>query len=132
MKSGPLSLLTPLPLSTSELRCDEFDEAELKDMTELWLEHMAQKLGYVDWFEELQNERALPLSGQLLAWTKGEFNFENIFCRTIDTKRVRPLASSAIWKTHIYHHKTKPQSKKTILFSIVRHPLGYTGYPQSR
>ena len=58
---------------------------------------------------------------QMIAWNKGEFAPENVFCRTIDTGRLIPLDRT--WTTHVYHHhsmKERKLSMMPVVFTMVR------------
>jgi hypothetical protein len=58
---------------------------------------------------------------QMVAWNKGEFAPENVFCRTVDTGRLIPLDRT--WTTHVYHHHSMRERKlgmMPVVFTMVR------------
>lgn len=58
---------------------------------------------------------------QMIAWNKGEFAPENVFCRTVDTGRLIPLDRT--WTTHVYHHHSMQERKLSmmpVVFTMVR------------
>ena len=58
---------------------------------------------------------------QMVAWNKGDFAPENVFCRTVDTGRLIPLDRT--WTTHVYHHhsmKERKLSMMPVVFTMVR------------
>lgn len=59
---------------------------------------------------------------QLVAWNKGEFAPENVFCRTVDTGRLIPLDRT--WTTHVYHHHSMKERKLSMM------PVVFTMLPE--
>lgn len=109
-------LVTPPPLSTSELLCKVLDDDSVNVLIDKWLEHRHET--YPRWFDRLRERKHVSqcLKGQLLAWNKGEFVPENFFCRTVDTARVIPLDRT--WSTHIYYHRNM-QGRKLSMLPVV-------------
>ncbi|RDB14834.1 hypothetical protein Hypma_016378 [Hypsizygus marmoreus] len=62
------------------------------------------------------------MSKQIVAWNKGEFAPENVFCRTVDTGRLIPLDRT--WTTHVYHHQSIQERKRPIM------PVVFTMLPE--
>ncbi|KAL9711353.1 hypothetical protein Ac2012v2_005898 [Leucoagaricus gongylophorus] len=91
-----------------------------------WLEHRSSGHdAYHDWFYELRTRRHAaqnPVKKQVIAWNKGDFVPENIFCRTVDTGRLIPLDRT--WTTHVYHHKTMSERKLSMM------PVVFTMLPE--
>lgn len=120
-------LISAPSLSMSELVCKTFDEHNTSAVIGKWLK--TRHAMYQDWFKSLRDRQAGSQwqEGQMLAWNKGDFAPENIFCRTVDTCRVLPFVRS--WTTNVYYHKTmlRPAHKSAaVLLTLVRHWL-FTG-----
>jgi hypothetical protein len=89
---------------------------------------------YHDWFREVRERKhnatqrananaAAAAAGkgesvkryphQTIAWNKGVFVPENVFCRTVDTGRLIPLDRT--WTTHVYHHHSMHERKLSMM-----------------
>jgi len=116
-KRRPYNLFTPPSLSSSELICTTLDHDSTDMLIDKWLEHRSSGHdAYHDWFYELRTRRHAaqnPVKKQVIAWNKGDFVPENIFCRTVDTGRLIPLDRT--WTTHVYHHKTISERKLSMM-----------------
>lgn len=116
-KCRPYSLFTPPSLSSSELICTTLDHDSTDMLIDKWLEHRSSGHdAYHDWFRELRTRRHAaqnPIKKQVIAWNKGDFVPENVFCRTVDTGRLIPLDRT--WTTHVYHHKTMSERKLSMM-----------------
>ncbi|KAF9475063.1 hypothetical protein BDN70DRAFT_884176 [Pholiota conissans] len=73
-----------------------------------WLDHdrnIAHDT-YHEWFKDVRERRHNDIANlaekQVIAWNKGAFSPENVFCRTVDTGRLISLGRT--WTTHVYHH----------------------------
>jgi hypothetical protein len=89
-----------------------------------WLEHQSPGHdAYHDWFLDLRSRKHAaqnPNKKQIVAWNKGDFVPENVFCRTVDTGRLIPLDRT--WTTHVYHHKSMSElrlSMMPVVFTMV-------------
>lgn len=83
------SLFRPSTLS-SELVKISLDQQDTSDLIDKWLEHRRQDC-YTEWFFSRRDQKYDRNQKQLVIWTKGELQAENIFCRTVDTSRLLPL-----------------------------------------
>ena len=121
MHSRPYSIFNPPSLSMSELVVNSLDHDATDMLIDKWLEHRND--AYWDWFRHVRERihAANTASKQVLAWNKGEFVPENVFCRTVDTGRLIPLDRT--WTTHVYHHRSMQERKLSMLpvvFTMVR------------
>lgn len=91
-------------------------------LIEKWLEHRTPHDSYHDWFRFVRERKhAHSQQKQIIAWNKGTFMPENVFCRTVDTGRLIPLDRT--WTTHVYHHQSIQDRKRSMLsvvFTMVR------------
>ncbi|KNZ73165.1 hypothetical protein J132_01000 [Termitomyces sp. J132] len=117
------SIFSPPSLSMSELVKTTLDHDETDLLIDQWLDHRGHgQLAYYEWFSDIRERRHAVLSQkkQILAWNKGEFVPENVFCRTVDTGRLIPLDRT--WTTHVYHHhsfKDRGLPMKPVVFTIL-------------
>ena len=107
----------------SELVKTTLDHDSTDMLIDKWLEHRNNSHdAYHEWFMDVRERRhALSQKKQIIAWNKGEFVPENIFCRTVDTGRLIPLDRT--WTTHVYHHKSMQERKLSmmpVVFTMVR------------
>ncbi|KAF9053063.1 hypothetical protein BJ165DRAFT_1445259 [Panaeolus papilionaceus] len=117
------SIFSPPSLSLSELIKTTLDHDSTDMLIEKWLEH--RNIGhdaYYEWFKCAHERKPLHSSNQLVAWNKGEFIPENIFCRTVDTGRLIPLDRT--WTTHVYHHHSMKERKLSMM------PVVFTMLPE--
>ncbi|KAJ3562049.1 hypothetical protein NP233_g9818 [Leucocoprinus birnbaumii] len=125
-KRRPYNIFTPPSLSSSELICTTLDHDSTDMLIDKWLEHRSPGHdAYHDWFRDLRTRKHAaqnPNKKQIIAWNKGEFVPENVFCRTIDTGRLIPLDRT--WTTHVYHHKTMSERKLSMM------PVVFTMLPE--
>lgn len=117
-KQRPYTIFTPPSLSSSELICTTLDHDTTDVLIDKWLGHRSPGDDdvYQDWFSDLslrKNVAQNPTRRQMVAWNKGEFVPENIFCRTIDTGRLLPLDRT--WTTRVYHHKSMSERKLSMM-----------------
>ncbi|KAF8651968.1 hypothetical protein AX16_004611 [Volvariella volvacea WC 439] len=121
----PYSLFSPPSLSMSELVKTTLDHESIDVLIDRWLEHRSTGHdAYHDWFREIRERKhqALSHKKQILAWNKGEFVPENVFCRTVDTGRLIPLDRT--WTTHVYHHHSMQERKLSMM------PVVFTMLPE--
>ena len=110
----------------SELIKTTLDHESTDMLIEKWLEHRSSAHdAYHEWFREVRarkhHQNIQNKFKQLIAWNKGEFVPENLFCRTVDTGRLIPLDRT--WTTHVYHHHSMSERKLSMLpvvFTMVR------------
>jgi len=107
----------------SELVKTTLDHDSTDMLIDKWLEHRNNAHdAYHEWFMDVRERKhALSQKKQIIAWNKGEFVPENIFCRTVDTGRLIPLDRT--WTTHVYHHKSMQERKLSmmpVVFTMVR------------
>ncbi len=116
-KQRPYSIFTPPSLSSSELVCTVLDHGTTDRLIDKWLEHRSPDDDvYHDWFQDLRSHKNVLQNlakKQILAWNKGGFVPENIFCRTVDTGRLVPLDRT--WTTRVYHHKSMSERKLSMM-----------------
>src|ERR1700730_15619145 len=115
------SIFNPPRLSMSELVVKSLDHDATDMLIEKRLEHRNDS--YWDWFQEVRQRKhaANSTNHQLLVWNKGDFVPENVFCRTVDTRRLIPLDRT--WTTHVYHHRSMQEKKLSmmpVVFTMVR------------
>ncbi|TFK71307.1 hypothetical protein BDN72DRAFT_765221 [Pluteus cervinus] len=120
----PYSPCTPPSLSMSELVKTTLDHESTDMLIDRWLEHRsAGHDAYHDWFRDIRERKhALSQRKQILAWNKGDFVPENVFCRTVDTGRLIPLDRT--WTTHVYHHSSMKEKKLSMM------PVVFTMLPE--
>lgn len=111
----------------SELVKTTLDHDSTDMLIERWLEHRSSALdAYHEWFRDVRerrhHHRITTQLKQIIAWNKGEFVPENVFCRTVDTGRLIPLDRT--WTTHVYHHHTMSERKLSML------PVVFTMLPE--
>jgi len=131
----------PPTLSMSELVKTTLDHDSTDMLIDKWLEHRSNGHdAYHDWFRDVRerkhnananagatataNGRDGTSGKQVIAWNKGEFMPENVFCRTVDTGRLIPLDRT--WTTHVYHHQSMQERKLSmmpVVFTMVRSVL---------
>lgn len=117
------SIFNPPNLSMSELVKTTLDHDSTDMLIDKWLEHRNHAHdAYHEWFMDVRERKhAISQRKQIVAWNKGEFVPENIFCRTVDTGRLIPLDRT--WTTHVYHHKSMQERKLSmmpVVFTMVR------------
>ncbi|KAG6816823.1 hypothetical protein H0H87_002666 [Tephrocybe sp. NHM501043] len=101
------SIFSPPSLSMSELVKTTLDHDETDLLIDQWLDHRGHgQIAYHEWFRDIRERKhaAQSQKKQLIAWNKGDFAPENVFCRTVDTGRLIPLDRT--WTTHVYHHQS--------------------------
>ena len=133
----------PPTLSMSELVKTTLDHDSTDMLIDKWLEHRSNGHdAYHDWFRDVRerkhnanvnasgaaivNGRGGNTGKQVIAWNKGEFMPENVFCRTVDTGRLIPLDRT--WTTHVYHHQSMQERKLSmmpVVFTMVCSVLFY-------
>lgn len=139
----------------SELVKTTLDHDSTDMLIDKWLEHRSNGHdAYHDWFRDVRERKhnananaggaaaaAATVNGtangrdgnsgkQVIAWNKGEFMPENVFCRTVDTGRLIPLDRT--WTTHVYHHQSMQERKLSmmpVVFTMVRSVLIYIPSP---
>ncbi|KAF9493623.1 hypothetical protein BDN71DRAFT_1450113 [Pleurotus eryngii] len=118
------SIFTPPSLSMSELVKKTLDSDATDMLIDKWLEHRGNGHdAYFDWFQGIRERKcAHSHMKQMLLWNKGEFVPENIFCRTVDTRRLIPLDRT--WTTHVYHHRSMQDRKLSMM------PVVFTMLPE--
>lgn len=122
------SIFHPPSLEMSELVKTTLDHDSTDMLIERWLEHRSSALdAYHEWFRDVRerrhHHRISTQLKQIIAWNKGEFVPENVFCRTVDTGRLIPLDRT--WTTHVYHHHSMSERKLSMLpvvFTMVSSP----------
>jgi hypothetical protein len=108
------SILSPPSLSMTELVKTTLDHDSTDMLIDKWLEH--RNFGhdaYHEWFREVRERKHAHSRKQTVAWNKGDFLPENVFCRTVDTGRLIPLDRT--WTTHVYHHHSMQERKLSML-----------------
>ncbi|KAI6012138.1 hypothetical protein PISMIDRAFT_677076 [Pisolithus microcarpus 441] len=122
MGAGHYSALSQPALEMSELVCKTLDHDATDILIDKWLEHRND--AYWEWFQNirLRKHAANTLKRQVIAWNKGDFVPENIFCRTVDTSRLIPLDRT--WTTHVYHHRSMQDRKLSMM------PVVFTMLPE--
>ncbi|KAM6494447.1 hypothetical protein JOM56_010808 [Amanita muscaria] len=110
-KQGRYSIFRPPRLSMTELVKTTLDHDSTDMLIQRWLQHQNSGLdAYHEWFRDIREKRrACANKHQVIAWNKGEFAPENVFCRTVDTGRLIPLDRT--WTTHVYHHHSMSERK---------------------
>ncbi|KAF8073987.1 hypothetical protein FPV67DRAFT_1560267 [Lyophyllum atratum] len=101
------SIFSPPSLSMSELVKTTLDHDSTDMLIDRWLDHRGHGHdAYHEWFRDVRERKhaAHSQTKQTIAWNKGEFAPENVFCRTVDTGRLIPLDRT--WTTHVYHHQS--------------------------
>lgn len=129
-RSRAYSLFSPPSLSMSELVRTTLDCDSTDMMIDEWLKHRSNGHDvYHDWFRDLrERKQTYSPKKQIIAWRKGPFLPENVFCRTVDTGRLIPLDRT--WKTHIYHHKSIQERTIPILSVVSTMVSGFNvSYP---
>lgn len=115
------SALSQPTLAMSELVCKTLDHDATDMLIDKWLEHRND--AYWEWFQAVRERKHAfnTLRRQVIVWNKGDFVPENIFCRTVDTRRLIPLDRT--WSTHVYHHRSMQDRKLSmmpVVFTMVR------------
>lgn len=132
-KQRHYSILSPPRLSMSELVKTTLDHDSTDLLIDKWLDH--RNIGhdtYHEWFKDVRERRHKDVTKlaekQVIAWNKGPFAPENVFCRTVDTGRLIPLDRT--WTTHVYHHHAMQErrlSMMRVVFTMVSlHPCSAT------
>ncbi|KAG6919252.1 hypothetical protein DXG01_008048 [Tephrocybe rancida] len=102
------SIFSPPSLSMSELVKTTLDHDETDILIDQWLDRRGHgQAAYHEWFRDIRERKhaaAQSQKKQVIAWNKGDFAPENVFCRTVDTGRLIPLDRT--WTTHVYHHQS--------------------------
>ncbi|KAG6840875.1 hypothetical protein C0991_003468 [Blastosporella zonata] len=117
------SIFSPPSLSMSELVKTTLDHDETDLLIDQWLDHRGHgQLAYHEWFRDIRERKhaAQSQKKQVIAWNKGEFAPENVFCRTVDTGRLIPLDRT--WTTHVYHHRSfqdRGLPMKPVVFTMI-------------
>jgi len=119
------SIFSPPSLSMTELVKTTLDHDSTDMLIDKWLEHRGNGHdAYHEWFRDVRERKhAHSQKNQVIAWNKGEFVPENVFCRTVDTGRLIPLDRT--WTTHVYHHRSMQERKLSmmpVVFTMVRDP----------
>ncbi|KAF8895641.1 hypothetical protein BD779DRAFT_1434288 [Infundibulicybe gibba] len=126
MPRGPkrYSIFAPPSLSMSELVKTTLDHDSTDTLIDKWLEHHSSGHDtYQNWFRDVRNRKHAHFQKkQIIAWTKGDFVPENVFCRTVDTGRLIPLDRT--WTTHVYHHQSMKDRKLPMM------PVVFTMLPE--
>ncbi|CAA7271516.1 unnamed protein product [Cyclocybe aegerita] len=111
------SIFLPPSLSMTELVKTTLDHDSTDMLIDRWLEHRNNGHDpYYEWFRDTRERKHGHLTKQTVAWNKGGFVPENVFCRTVDTGRLIPLDRT--WTTHVYHHHTM-QDRKLPMMPVV-------------
>ncbi|KAJ3513743.1 hypothetical protein NLJ89_g2776 [Agrocybe chaxingu] len=111
------SIFLPPSLSMTELVKTTLDHDSTDMLIDRWLEHRNNGHDpYYEWFRDTRERKHGHLAKQTVAWNKGGFVPENVFCRTVDTGRLIPLDRT--WTTHVYHHHTM-QDRKLPMMPVV-------------
>ncbi|XP_006462862.1 hypothetical protein AGABI2DRAFT_186698 [Agaricus bisporus var. bisporus H97] len=125
-KRRPYTIFAPPSLCSSELVCTTLDHDSTDMLLDKWLEHRSPgQDAYHDWFRDLRDRKHAaqnPHKKQIVAWNKGEFVPENMFCKTVDTGRLIPMDRT--WTTHVYHHKSLTDRKLSMM------PVVFTMLPE--
>ncbi|KAF9465263.1 hypothetical protein BDZ94DRAFT_1254119 [Collybia nuda] len=117
------SIFSPPSLSMSELVKTTLDHDSTDMLIDKWLEHRTPHDSYHDWFRLVRDRKhAHSQTKQIIAWNKGTFMPENVFCRTVDTGRLIPLDRT--WTTHVYHHQSMQERKRSMM------PVVFTMLPE--
>ena len=106
----------------SELVKTTLDHKSTDTLIDKWLEHCNGNDAYHEWFQVVRERKHAYAQKQTVAWNKGEFLPENVFCRTVDTGRLIPLDRT--WTTHVYHHHSMQERKLSmmpVVFTMVCH-----------
>ncbi|KAG6830579.1 hypothetical protein H0H92_016030 [Tricholoma furcatifolium] len=101
------SVLSPPSLSMSELVKTTFGHDETDLLIDQWLDPRGHgQFAYQEWLRDIRERKHAAQSQmkQIIAWNKGDFTPDNVFCRTVDTGRLIPLDRP--WTTHVYHHQS--------------------------
>lgn len=118
------SIFSPPSLSMSELVKTTLDHDSTDMLIDRWLDHRGHgNDSYHEWFRDIRERKhaAHSQKKQIVAWNKGEFAPENVFCRTVDTGRLIPLDRT--WTTHVYHHQSfqdRNLPMTPVVFTMVR------------
>ncbi|KAF8799368.1 hypothetical protein BYT27DRAFT_7201603 [Phlegmacium glaucopus] len=107
----------------SELVKTTLDHDSTDMLIDKWLEH--RNFGhdaYHEWFKDVRERKHAHSQKQIVAWNKGDFLPENVFCRTVDTGRLIPLDRT--WTTHVYHHHSMQERKLSMM------PVVFTMLPE--
>jgi len=108
------SIFSPPSLSMTELIKTTLDHDSTDMLIERWLEHTNTGLdAYQAWFKDARERMQKDNTKQTVAWNKGEFAPEHVFCRTVDTNRLMPLDRT--WTTHVYHHHSMQDRKRSMM-----------------
>ncbi|KAH9483863.1 hypothetical protein JR316_0003341 [Psilocybe cubensis] len=108
------SIFSPPSLSMSELVKTTLDHESTDRLIEKWLEHHnAGHDAYNEWFRDVRERKHEHFGKQIIAWNKGAFAPENVFCRTVDTGRLIPLDRT--WTTHVFHHHSMQERKRSMM-----------------
>lgn len=106
----------------SELVKTTLDHDSTDMLIDKWLEDRSSGHdAYHEWFKQVRRRKHAHSQKQTIAWNKGDFLPENIFCRTVDTGRLIPLDRT--WTTHVYHHHSMQEKKLSmmpVVFTMVR------------
>jgi len=107
----------------TELVKTTLDHDSTDMLIDKWLEHRSNVHdAYYEWFMDVRERKHAHAAKQIIAWNKGEFAPENIFCRTVDTGRLIPLDRT--WTTHVYHHHSMQERKLSMM------PVVFTMLPE--
>jgi len=113
-KTRHYSIFSPPSLSMTELVKTTLDHDSTDMLIDKWLEHRSNGHdAYYEWFRDVRERKHAHASKQTVAWNKGDFAPENIFCRTVDTGRLIPLDRT--WTTHVYHHHSMQERKLSMM-----------------
>ncbi|KAF8912016.1 hypothetical protein CPB84DRAFT_1812183 [Gymnopilus junonius] len=108
------SIFSPPSLSMSELVKTTLDHDSTDLLIEKWLEHHnSGHDAYHEWFRDVRERKHEHFGKQIIAWNKGVFAPENVFCRTVDTGRLIPLDRT--WTTHVYHHHSMQERRRSMM-----------------
>ncbi|KJA27482.1 hypothetical protein HYPSUDRAFT_35381 [Hypholoma sublateritium FD-334 SS-4] len=117
-KQRHYSILSPPQLSMSELVKTTLDHDSTDLLIDKWLDH--RNIGhdtYHEWFKDVRERRHKDVTKlvekQVIAWNKGPFAPENVFCRTVDTGRLIPLDRT--WTTHVFHHHAMQERRLSMM-----------------
>ncbi|KAK2465403.1 hypothetical protein APHAL10511_002757 [Amanita phalloides] len=120
------SIFQPPSLDMTDLVKTTLDHDSTDMLIDKWLEHRNGGLDvYHEWFRDIRERRhahAVSHKQQIIAWNKGDFVPENVFCRTVDTGRLIPLDRT--WTTHVYHHHSMSERKLSMM------PVVFTMLPE--
>jgi len=108
------SIFSPPSLSMSELVKTTLDHDSTDLLIDKWLEHHNNGHdAYHEWFKDVRERKHVHCGRQIIAWNKGVFAPENVFCRTVDTGRLIPLDRT--WTTHVYHHHSMQERRRSMM-----------------